>query len=39
MKDCMKDYIRRIVDTAPRPNPAQLTRLAGLLRKQGGPSR
>lgn len=28
-------YIRRIVDTAPRPNPAQLARLAGLLRNTG----
>lgn len=25
-------YIRHIVDTAPRPNPTQLARLAGLLR-------
>lgn len=25
-------YIRHVVDTAPRPTPEQLTRLAGLLR-------
>ncbi|MGH3696922.1 MAG: hypothetical protein ACRDRX_23575 [Pseudonocardiaceae bacterium] len=28
----LADHIRHIVDTAPRPNPDQLARLAGLLR-------
>ncbi|MGH3999532.1 MAG: hypothetical protein ACRDTJ_18980, partial [Pseudonocardiaceae bacterium] len=31
-------YIRRVVDTAPAPTPAQLERLAGLLREPGNPS-
>jgi hypothetical protein len=30
-------YIRRIVDTAPPPTPAQLQRLAGLLRDTSNP--
>ena len=31
-------YIRHIADTAPAPTPAQLERLAGLLRDPGNPS-
>jgi hypothetical protein len=31
-------YIRHIADTAPAPTPAQLERLAGLLRNPGNPS-
>jgi hypothetical protein len=31
------DYIRHIIDTAPRPSPAQLARLAGLLRSTPSP--
>lgn len=31
-------YIRHVVETAPTPSPAQLERLAGLLRAPGNPS-